>query len=106
MVAKRQGREKPSIIEQRNVRGLQRGPQEKQTAVLASPVYIGQAQGEEKKHKIEEPKGQGSLSLTCERSLSLSLAHTFSVSLSLPLSLHIFLLACLHASRMYFPAVF
>ena len=50
MVAKRQGREKPSIIEQRNVRGLQRGPQEKQTAVLASPVYIGQAQGEEKKH--------------------------------------------------------
>ena len=27
------------------------GPQVKQTAVLTSPIYIGQAQGEEKKKK-------------------------------------------------------
>ena len=49
-VAKRQGREKPSKIEQRTVQGPERGPQVKQTALLASPIYIGQAQGEEKKH--------------------------------------------------------
>ena len=44
-VVKRQRREKPSKIEQRKVRG----PQVKQTALLASPIYIGQAQREEKK---------------------------------------------------------
>ena len=43
-VAKRQGREKPAKIEQRKVRG----PQVEQPALLASPIYIGQAQGEEK----------------------------------------------------------
>ena len=81
MVAKRQGREKPSIIEQRNVRGLQRGPQEKQTAVLASPVYIGQAQGEEKKHIERGAKiGPGTSLLFVS-----------------------FGLACPHASMMYFP---
>ena len=37
-------------IEQRKVQGLERGPQVKQIALLANPVYIGQAQGEEKKH--------------------------------------------------------
>ena len=37
-------------IEQRKVQGPEREPQVKQTALLASPIYIGQAQGEEKKH--------------------------------------------------------
>ena len=48
-VAKRQ-REKPVKIKQMKVQGPERGPQVKQTALLASPIYIGQAQGEEKKH--------------------------------------------------------
>ena len=42
-VAKRQRREKPSKIEQRRVRGWKWGPHIKQTALLASPIYIGQA---------------------------------------------------------------
>ena len=47
-------------IEQRQVRGPEWEPQVKQTALLASPVYRGQAQGEERKHikrraKIEPP---------------------------------------------------
>ena len=50
MVAKRQGRKKPTKIERRKVQGLEWGPQVKQAALLASPIYIGQAQGEEKKH--------------------------------------------------------
>ena len=44
VVAKKQGREKPTKIEQRKVCG----PQVKEIALLASPIYIGQAQGEEK----------------------------------------------------------
>ena len=40
-------------IEQRKVRGPEWGPQVKQTALLASPVYIGQAQGMEKKKHIK-----------------------------------------------------
>ena len=48
-VAKRQGREKPSKIEQRKVGRPERGPQVKQIALHARPIYIGQAQGEEKK---------------------------------------------------------
>ena len=44
-VAKRQSREKPSKIEQRKVRGLEWDPQVKQTALLARPIYIGQAPG-------------------------------------------------------------
>ena len=47
-VAKRQGRENPVKIEQRKVPGPEWGPQVEQTALLASPIYIGQAQGEEK----------------------------------------------------------
>jgi len=47
-VAKRQSREKPMKIEQRKVRRLEQGPQVKQTALLASPIFVGQAQGEEK----------------------------------------------------------
>ena len=41
VVAKRRGREKPTKIEQRKVCG----PQIKQTALLASPIYTGQAWG-------------------------------------------------------------
>ena len=37
-VAKRQGREKPVKIEERKVRGRDRGPQVEQTALLASPI--------------------------------------------------------------------
>ena len=47
-VAKRKGREKPAKIEQRKVQLLEWRPQAEQTALLASPTYIGQAQGEEK----------------------------------------------------------
>ena len=47
-MAKRQ-REKPSKIEQRKVWGPERGSRVKQTALLASPIYIRKAQGEEKK---------------------------------------------------------
>ena len=50
-VIERQGREKLEKIEQRKVPGgPESGPQVKQTALLASLIYIGQAQGEEKKH--------------------------------------------------------
>ena len=51
-------REKPAKIEQRIVRGPEQGPQVKQTALLATPVYIGQAQGEEKGYK-RGAKGRG-----------------------------------------------
>ena len=43
VVAKRQRREKPAKIEHRKVQGPEWGPQVKQTALLASPIYIGQA---------------------------------------------------------------
>ena len=58
-VAKRQGREKPLKIEQRKVWRLEWGPQVKQTALLASPIYVGQAQGEEKKHIKKGAKVSG-----------------------------------------------
>ena len=65
-VAKRQGREKPAKIEQRKVRGPEWGPQVKQTALLASPIYIRQAQGEEKKSFKRGAKELGlSLSSIC-----------------------------------------
>ena len=74
-VAKRQGREKPLKIEQRKVWGLEWGPQVEQTALVASPVYKGQARGR-KKHIKRGAKGPGV-------SLSVSLTHLFSLSLSL-----------------------
>ena len=43
VVAKRQSREKPVKIEQRKVQRLEQGPQVKQTALLASPIFIGWA---------------------------------------------------------------
>ena len=85
VVAKRQGREKPSKIEQRKVQGLEWGPQVKQTALLASPIYIGQAQWEEKKHII--------------RGAYFGLLFGLGASL-LFMS---FGLACPYALRMYFP---
>ena len=51
VVAKRQRREKPTKIEQRNVRGSEWEYRVKQIVLLASPVYLGRAQGEEEKHK-------------------------------------------------------
>ena len=47
-VPKRQGREKPAKEGQRKACGLEWGPQVEQTALLASPVYVGQAQGRDK----------------------------------------------------------
>ena len=43
------------------VHGPQRGPQVEQTALLAIPIYTGQAQGEEKKHIKRGAKGPGVL---------------------------------------------
>ena len=63
-VAKRQGREKPVKIEQRKVQGLELRPQVEQTALLASPIYIGQAQGEERKHINKRSQRAGGLSLS------------------------------------------
>ena len=80
-VAKRQGMEKAAKIEQRKVWEVEWGPKVKQTALLASPIYIGQAQGEEKNIFKKEPKGQGPLSL---------LFASFG-------------LACPQPSKMYFP---
>ena len=60
--------------------GPERGPQVEQTALLASPIYIGQSWGQEEKQK-EELKGWGG---------RLSLLFVSSGS------------ACAHALRMYF----
>ena len=46
VIAKRQRRGKPPKIEQSKVGGPTSG---KQTVLLASPIYIGQAHGEEEK---------------------------------------------------------
>ena len=65
-VPKRQGREKPEKIEQRQVRGPEGGPQVKQTALLASQIYIGQAWGRRKKYKKKSQKlGQGPFFSSC-----------------------------------------
>ena len=59
-------------IEQRKIQRLEWGPQVEQTALPASPIYIAQAQGEEKKHVEREAKGPGvSLPLSCSSFLSL-----------------------------------
>ena len=62
-VAKRQRREKPAKIEQRKVRRPEWEPQVKQTAPQASPVYIGQAPGEEKEQKKRGQNWTGGFSL-------------------------------------------
>ena len=48
-VAKRWRREKPMKIEQRKVQGPEWGPWIEQTALLASPIYIGAGPGGGKK---------------------------------------------------------
>ena len=54
VMSKAQKREKPAKMEQRKVQGPEWEPQVKQTALLAGPIYIGQAQGEEKKEKKKQ----------------------------------------------------
>ena len=51
VVAKRQRSEKPMKKEQMKVRGPEWEPQAKEIALLASPIYIGQARGERRKHE-------------------------------------------------------
>ena len=76
-VSKRQGREKPAKIEQRKVQGLEGGPQVEQTALLVSPIYIAQAQGEEKTCKKRSQRARG---LPLSRSGALSLFSSLHVS--------------------------
>ena len=66
-VAKRQEREKHSKIEQRKVQGLELEPQVEQTALLASSIYIRQAQRKEKKtykKRSQRARGFSPLSLS------------------------------------------
>jgi len=56
-------KKKPMKIEQRKVRGWEWEPQVKQTALLASPIYTGQAQGEEKKNVKRRAKTEPLASL-------------------------------------------
>ena len=82
VVVKRQRKEEPTRIEQRKVWGPEWGPQVEWTALLASPIYIGQAQGEEKKHIKRGAKGpRVSLSHVCALSVSLSPLCVFWVSM-------------------------
>ena len=55
-VAKRQRKEKPAKIEQKKSQGQEWELQVKQTTILASPIYIGQAQGNKKKHMKRKAK--------------------------------------------------
>ena len=48
VVAKRKRKERRTKMEQKKIPGPDREPQGKQRALLASPVYTGQVQGEEK----------------------------------------------------------
>ena len=64
-VAKRKRREKPAKIEQRKVWGPEWGPQVKQTALLASPVYTGQAWGRRRNIWKEKPKFSFELLFSC-----------------------------------------
>ena len=88
VVAKRQAMEKSTKIEQRTVQVPEWGPQVEQTALLASSIYIQQAQGKEKTHKKRSPRA---------RSLSLSLSLSPFLFSSHLLGWHV------HTLRMYFP---
>ena len=79
-VAKEQGREKPVKIEQR------RGPQAEQTALLASPIYIGRPGGGKNKKRSQRAGGL-SLSLSCVCALSVSLSLSLPRACTLCLSL-------------------
>ena len=71
-VAKRRGREKPVKIEQKKVQGPEWGPQVEQTALMAGPIYIGQAQGEGKTYEKRSQRARG-LCPACVHCLSVSL---------------------------------
>ena len=73
-MAKRQGREKPAKIEQRKLRGPEWGPQIELTALLSTPIYLAQAQGEEKTYKKTRQRA-GGLSPACACTLSLFSSH-------------------------------
>ena len=93
-VAKRRGRDKPVKIEQKKVQGPEWGPRVEQTALMAGPVYIGQAQGEGKTYEKRSQRARG---------LCPACVHCLPLSLSLSLfSLHVGS-AWAHALRMYFP---
>ena len=99
-VAKEQGREKPVKIEQR------RGPQAEQTALLASPIYIGRPWGG--KNIKRGAKGPGvslSLSPACVHSLSLSLPRVCTLCLSVSLLRVCTLSLCLSLSLLCAPAL-
>ena len=94
-VAERQGREKPRKIEQRKVKGRSEDLSEalrQNRQHLASPVYMGQARGEDKAYKKRSQRA---------RALSLARACTW-VCVLLP----VFRWACPHAWRMDSPAIF
>ena len=55
-VAKRQRKEKPAKMEQKKIQGPGVRTSVKQTALLASPIYIGQAQVEERETKQNKTK--------------------------------------------------
>ena len=85
----RQGREKPVKKEQKKVGGPELGPQVEQTMLLASPVYVGQAQEEKKTYKQRS-----------QRAGVFSLSRVLGYS-----SLRVFGSTYPHASRMDFPAI-
>ena len=87
VLAKRQRREKPAKIEQRNVRRPEWGPQVKQTVLQASPIYIGQAQGEEKKTFKKEPKLSWGLLFSLSLSGQPTLTPLICIFLCLPIKL-------------------
>ena len=69
-VAKRQRKEKPAKMEQKKIQGPGVRTSVKQTALLASPIYIGQAQGKEEKTYKKRSQNWASLLFT-----SFGLAH-------------------------------
>ena len=90
-VAKRQGREQPSKIEQRKVGGPSADLRENQQHSWVAPFTQRRPSGGGKNTQKEAPQGRGP---------SLSLSPTLCFSLS---SLLFASFGSAHASRMYFP---
>ena len=102
VVAKRKGREKPTKIEQRKVKGPRTGVRTSgRMALLAKPDLHRTGPGGRKKHKKRSQRAFSFFSLSLFLSLSLSLSLSLGRS-----SLCIFGLMCPHASKMDFPAIF
>ena len=94
-VAKRQGREKPTKIEQRKVQGPRTGVRTSgRTAVMTKPNLHRAGPGGRKKHK---KRSQRALSLSLSLSLSCALGRS---------SLCVFGSTCPHVLKMDFPAIF